>query len=100
MVFVSNFKKRKKPSIGRRLQKQSVIYARFKAACDVDRHGVHLLPDPRADLVRLEAVPGVNTVCLKAVAPIAGVVVVAPEDVPQYIPVFVAPKDVLQAVPA
>ena len=109
MVFASNSKKRKKPSIGRRVQKQSLTYARFKAARDMDRTGVHLLPDPGADLVRLEAVPGVDLVRLEAVqvahvAPVAcvvaRVVVVAPEDVPQDVPVPVAPEDVLKAVPA
>ena len=109
MVFASNSKKRKKPSIGRRVQKQSVTYARFKAARDVDRTGVHLLPDPGADLVRLEAVPGVDLVRLEAVlvapvAPVARVVarvdIVTPEEVPQDVPVVAAPEDVLAAVSA
>ena len=75
----------------------------------MDRPGVHVLPDPGADLVRLEAVPGVDLVRQEAVqvAPVASVacvvargVAAAPEDVPQDVPVPVDSKDVLKAVPA
>ena len=74
--------------------------ARFKAARDVNRPSVHVLPDPGADLLRLKPVPGVDLTRLEAVAPVALVIVIAPEDVPQDAPVVVTPKYVLQAVPA
>jgi hypothetical protein len=50
MVFTSNSKKRKKPSIGRKLNKNSVTYTQYKASSH-DTDLANLLPSAPVDTV-------------------------------------------------